>query len=73
VPEWRNGRRRGFKIPRREACRFESGLGYHLVFGKAFRKKLIMTIGENIVFAGSIVFFYVRLLMPRTVRRPSVS
>ena len=31
VPKWRNGRRRGFKIPRREACRFESGLGYHLV------------------------------------------
>ena len=25
------GRRRGFKIPRREACRFESGLGYHLL------------------------------------------
>ena len=23
------GRRRGFKIPRRKACRFESGLGYH--------------------------------------------
>ena len=29
MPKWRNGRRRGFKIPRREACRFESGLGYH--------------------------------------------
>lgn len=24
------GRRRGFKIPRRKVCRFESGLGYHI-------------------------------------------
>ena len=31
-PKWRNGRRRGFKIPRREACRFESGLGYQIYF-----------------------------------------
>lgn len=31
VPEWWNGRRRGFKIPRRKACRFESDLGYHHV------------------------------------------
>ena len=31
-PKWRNGRRRGFKIPRREACRFESGLGYQLCY-----------------------------------------
>lgn len=28
-PEWRNGRRSGFKIRRRKACRFESDLGYH--------------------------------------------
>ena len=28
MPEWRNGRRRGFKIPRRKACRFESDLGH---------------------------------------------
>lgn len=27
-PEWRNGRRRGFKIPRRKACEFESRLGH---------------------------------------------
>ncbi len=25
------GRRRGFKIPRRKACRFESGLGHHKI------------------------------------------
>jgi hypothetical protein len=35
-PKWRNGRRRGFKIPRRKACRFESGLGYHIVFTMFF-------------------------------------
>ena len=29
-PKWWNGRRRGLKILRREACRFESDLGHHL-------------------------------------------
>ena len=28
-PEWRNGRRRGFKILRRKVCEFESHLGHH--------------------------------------------
>ena len=36
VPKWRNGRRRGFKIPRLRACRFESGLGYHWQTPAAF-------------------------------------
>ena len=26
------GRRRGLKIPRRKACRFDSGPGHHLIF-----------------------------------------
>ena len=42
MPKWRNGRRRGFKIPRREACRFESGLGYH----STFRKRLFHAASE---------------------------
>lgn len=29
-PEWRNGRRRGFKILRRKVCEFESRLGHHI-------------------------------------------
>jgi hypothetical protein len=30
-PEWRNGRRRGFKILRRKVCEFESRLGHHIL------------------------------------------
>jgi hypothetical protein len=39
VPKWRNGRRRGFKIPRRKVCRFESGLGYQPDFRFSVRDR----------------------------------
>ena len=30
MPGWWNGRHKGLKIPRRKACRFESGSGYQI-------------------------------------------